>query len=83
VTDTVYRMWIGGEWCASESGGYINSINPANAECIARIPRGTKADAHKAAQAARTAFDQGEWPKMSYQDRGDILRQIAQIMESR
>ena len=83
MTDTVYKMWIGGEWCASESGEYIDSINPANSECIARIPRGTKADAYKAVQAARTAFDQGEWPTMSYQDRGDILRQIAQLIREK
>ena len=83
MTDTVYKMRIGGEWCASESGEYIDSINPANSECIARIPRGEKADADKAVQAARTAFDQGEWPKMSYQDRGDILRQIAQLIREK
>ena len=83
VTDTVYKMWIGGEWCESESGEYMDSINPATSECIAHIPRGTKADADKAVQAARTAFDQGEWPKMSYQDRGDILRQIAQLIREK
>jgi acyl-CoA reductase-like NAD-dependent aldehyde dehydrogenase len=73
-------MWIGGEWCESASKELLESINPATSEVNGCIPRGNEADAKKAIQAARTAFDQGEWPRMSYQERGDILRQIAQLI---
>ena len=83
MAGTDYKMWIGGEWCESASKESIDSINPATSEVIGSIPRGTEADAHKAIQAARSAFDQGEWPRMSYQDRGDILRQIAQLIREK
>ena len=83
MTDTDCRMWIGGKWCESESKEYIPSVNPATSECIGSIPRGTEADALKAVEAARTAFDEGDWPKMSYQDRGEVLRQIAQLIREK
>ena len=83
MAGTDYRMWIGGEWCESASKKSIDSINPATSEVLGSIPRGGEADAHKAVQAARAAFDQGEWPRMSYQDRGDVLRQIAQLVREK
>jgi betaine-aldehyde dehydrogenase len=83
MAGTDYKMWIGGEWCESASKASIDSINPATSEVLGSIPRGGEADAHKAVQAARAAFDQGEWPRMSYQDRGDVLRQIAQLVREK
>jgi len=83
MAGTGYKMWIDGEWCESVSRESLDSINPATSEVIGTIPRGTEADAHKAVKAARAAFDQGEWPRMSYQDRGDILRQIAQLVREK
>jgi len=83
LTDSVYKMWIGGEWYESELKEYLESINPANSEVNGLIPRGREGDAKKAIQAARVAFDQGRWPKMSYQDRGEVLRQIAQLIREK
>lgn len=83
MAGTDYKMWIDGEWCESASRESIDSVNPATSEVISTIPRGTEADAHKAVHAARSAFDEGEWPQMSYQDRGDILRQIAQLVREK
>jgi betaine-aldehyde dehydrogenase len=80
LTDKNYKMWIGGKWCESESKEYLKSINPANSEVNGLIPRGKAEDAKKAIQAARVAFDKGDWSEMSYQDRGEILRQIAQLI---
>ena len=76
-------MWIGGEWCEAESGEYLKSINPATSEVNGLIPRGGAADARKAIRAARSAFDQGEWPEMSYHDRGEILREIAALIREK
>lgn len=83
MTDKIYKMWIGGEWCESESKQFLESINPANSEVNGLIPRGEALDAKRALQAARVVFDQGQWPKMSYQDRGDVLRQIAQLIREK
>ena len=73
-------MWIGGEWCESESGAYVESINPATSEVIGYIPRGNTADVHKAVAAAKGAFEKGEWSQMNLQDRADVLRQIGELI---
>jgi len=84
LTDTkTYKMWIDGKWCEAESKDYLKSINPANSEVNGLIPRGRAADAQKAIKAARVAFDQGEWSEMSYQDRGEILQQIAGLIREK
>jgi len=83
MTDAACKMWIGGQWCESESRKYLSSINPATGEVAGRVPRGQAADIDCAVAAARQAFDEGEWPQMSYQDRGEVLRQIAQLIREK
>jgi len=80
MTDTAYGMWIGGQWCDSQEGECFSSINPATGEINGSVPRGQAADVDRAVAAARLAFDEGEWPRMSYQDRGEVLRQIAHLI---
>jgi len=76
-------MWIGGQWCESESRKCFSSINPATGEVTGEVQRGQAADVDCAVAAARQAFDEGEWPQMSYQDRGEVLRQIAQLIREK
>ena len=80
MADAAYRMWIGGQWCESVSKECFSSSNPATGEVTGMVPRGQAADVDRAVAAARQAFDGGEWPQMSYQDRGEILRQIAHLI---
>ena len=80
LTDRIYKMWIGGKWCESESKEWLKTINPANSQVNGLIPRGQTEDAKKAIEVARIAFDEGDWSTMSYPDRGDILRHIAQLI---
>ena len=49
------RMYINGEWVASESGEYFEAHNPATLEVIALVPQGTRPDADRAVQAAYAA----------------------------
>jgi aldehyde dehydrogenase (NAD+)/phenylacetaldehyde dehydrogenase len=83
MTDTDYKMWIGGQWCDSQAQECFESINPATGEVAGKVPRGQAADVGRAIVAARRAFDDGEWPRMSYRDRGEILRQIAQLIREK
>ena len=43
----------------------IEVISPHTEEVVGRVPEGTTADIDRAVQAARTAFDEGEWPRMA------------------
>lgn len=73
-------MLINGEWCDGKAREYMESINPATGEINAVFCRGDKHDVNRAVEAARTAFETGEWPAMGYKDRAEILRQIAEVI---
>jgi aldehyde dehydrogenase (NAD+) len=71
------RLFIGGDWVAPEGTDLIEVISPSTEEVVGRVPDGTEADIDKAVAAARTAFDRGPWPRMTPQERGEILAAAA------
>ena len=64
------KMLIGGQWVESKSGKTFPTVNPATGETICQVAEGDKADVDLAVKAARKAFEQGPWPKMSAAERG-------------
>jgi betaine-aldehyde dehydrogenase len=74
------RLFIGGEWIASEGTGTIEVISPTSEQVVARVPDATVADVDRAVAAARRAFDHGPWPKMAPADRGAILAKVAEAI---
>jgi len=74
-------MYIGGEFVASESGEWMDSVNPATGEVHGRVPAGTVGDVNMAVQAAAEA--QLDWGARSVWERGALLRKLAnRIRES-
>ncbi len=55
VARSVKRMFIGGQWVESESGELFDADSPATGEVIAQVPKGTRADAQRAVEAAHQA----------------------------
>ncbi len=76
------EMLIGGEWTGAGNGQLLEDINPANGEAVCRFPRGDATDVDRAVAAAREAFE-GPWGRMAGPERGEILRRMADILESR
>lgn len=75
-----YRMFIGGSWVDSESGGTFDVVNPATEETMAKVPLGTREDAKAAIDAARDAFDSGGWPERAPSERSLILWKLADLV---
>ena len=75
------KALINGVWQDAQSGGTFEVVNPANGEVIARVAACEKADVHLAVLAARKAFDEGPWRRMSAADRGKILWRIGDLIE--
>ncbi|MGH9023707.1 MAG: aldehyde dehydrogenase [Acidimicrobiia bacterium] len=75
-----YQMLIGGEWVDSKSGATFESVNPYTGEVWATIPFGQAEDVHAAVAAARYAFDEGPWGKMTGTERGRLLRRFAEVL---
>jgi len=78
-----YQLLIDNEWCEASDGGKFVTINPSTGQEIATVASATKEDVERAIRAARTAFDEGPWPKMSAMERGRILIKCAQLIMER
>ncbi len=70
-------MYINGEWVEAKSGQTKEIINPYNQEVIAIVPRGDREDARQAIQAAREAFERGDWRNTTASERGSLLFEVA------
>lgn len=68
-----YKHFIGGRYVDGVGTDSIERVSPANGQTVARYARGTTGDIDLAIEAARTAFDEGPWPRMSGMDRANIL----------
>ncbi|MDE1995966.1 MAG: aldehyde dehydrogenase family protein [Rhizobiaceae bacterium] len=76
-------MLINGASVPALSGETITRESPAHpGHVVSIIPRGTRADAERAIAAARAAFDNGPWPRMSSAERSRILYRVSELIEA-
>ena len=64
---------IGGERAAPAVAGVLEVICPSTEEPIGHVPLATDEDMDRAVAAARTAFDEGPWPRLSLEERAEVL----------
>jgi len=74
-------MLLDDQWVAALSGQWMEAINPATGEVLGRFPAGDAADADRAVQAARAAFETGPWPSMTPAQRAKILWRVGELIE--
>jgi aldehyde dehydrogenase (NAD+) len=78
------QLLIDGQWREAVSGKRFDTLNPATGEVITSVAEADKADVDLAVKAARKAFEDGPWSKMSATDRGKVISKLADlIMEHR
>jgi acyl-CoA reductase-like NAD-dependent aldehyde dehydrogenase len=75
-----YQMLIGGEWVDARSGRTFESINPYTGKAWAVMPEADEADVDAAVRAARAAFDEGPWGRMTGTERARLMRQFAAVL---
>jgi betaine-aldehyde dehydrogenase len=80
MTET-YLNYIDGKWIECESRKTFESCSPSTGEVVARAQDSGEFDVQKAVEAARRAFDDGNWRSMAGKDRALILNQFADLME--
>ena len=76
-------LFIGGSWTAASDGGTRDIHCPADGELAGSVSEGTAADADRAVQAARAAFDSGVWSGKSALERGTFLINVANRLRER
>ncbi len=77
------RLFIGGEWVAPSSDGVIGVVSPNSGCVVASVAEAREADMQLAVLAARKAFDQGPWPRLSPAERVGFLRAMAARLTER
>jgi aldehyde dehydrogenase (NAD+) len=76
------KLLIDGQWL--DSSRNFDTLNPATGEVLTQIAEASAADVDRAVAAARKTFDDrgAPWRKMSASERGRILWQLADLVES-
>ncbi|MGV0656565.1 aldehyde dehydrogenase [Mycolicibacterium thermoresistibile] len=77
------KLFIGGKWVQPSSSEVIEVHSPATGELVGKVPLAVEADVNAACAAARKAFDEGPWPRMSPQERAAVLGAAIKLMEER
>ena len=77
-----YLNFVNGEWVSSHTEDTYTVINPATGGKIAAVPQSDLQDTRAAIDAARAAFDQGKWPRMTPGDRAAALFKLANLIEA-
>ena len=75
-----YRMLIDGAWVPASDGAVFDSVNPSTGQVWSRVPEATAADVDRAVQAAHRAFKTGPWAAMLPNQRGQMLRKLADLL---
>ena len=81
--DVRTRFFINGEWRTPASNRQLSLISPVTEEVTISVPAGSFEDMDAAIGAARRAFDEGEWPRLSASDRARYLLRIADEIDRR
>jgi aldehyde dehydrogenase (NAD+) len=80
---TFDKLFIGTQWKDPAGTATIDVISPHSEELIGRVPEATTADVDAAVAAARQAFDNGPWPRMTPQERIAVVQKFTEIYATR
>jgi aldehyde dehydrogenase (NAD+) len=76
-------LFIDGEWAVPTGGELIEVVSPHTEQVVATVPEGTTADIDAAVDAARRAFDTGPWPRMSAEERIEVVQAFSNLYAGR
>lgn len=78
-----YQIYVDGAWRDPHGTATIDVIDPATEQLVGRVPSPDTSDVDRAVEAARRAFDDGDWPAWSNAARADLLDAIATAIDAR
>lgn len=70
------QFFIDGKWVDGSTGETIDVIDSGTEEVYFRVAAAGPQDVSAAVAAARTAFDEGPWPRLTHAERAEYLRQL-------
>ncbi|WP_242130449.1 aldehyde dehydrogenase family protein [Sphingobium sp. Sx8-8] len=76
-----HKLYIDGEWQTPTEEGAITVLDPATGMPIAKVPLAGREDVDRAVKAARTAFEEGPWSRMTPIERSKYIWRLADLIE--
>lgn len=76
------ELFIGGRWCKPATDKRLAVISPHTEQPIGEVPEAAPEDVDRAVAAARTAFDDGPWPRLSPDERMEKVEKLAAVYGS-
>jgi acyl-CoA reductase-like NAD-dependent aldehyde dehydrogenase len=77
------QFFIDGRWVAPSSDSTFDVVDSATEQPYFRVAEAQAPDMDRAVSAARTAFDEGPWPRLSHAERAEYLRRLAAGLKER
>ncbi len=74
------KHYIDNEFVPSADGSTFDTLNPTTNQPITQVASGSAAEIDRAVRAARKAFDEGPWPRMTPDERARYLRTIGDLI---
>ncbi|MBS0393139.1 MAG: aldehyde dehydrogenase family protein [Proteobacteria bacterium] len=75
------QLLIGGQWKAAQSGKTFATFNPATGQPLGQVAWADAHDVDLAVRAARRAFEDPAWSRISSMDRTKLLLRLADLIE--
>ncbi|XVE85052.1 hypothetical protein DITRI_Ditri17bG0061400 [Diplodiscus trichospermus] len=75
------QLLINGNFVDSASGKAFPTYDPRTGDVISHVAEGDAEDIDQAVSAARKAFDEGPWPKMTAYERSMVLFRFADLLD--
>jgi len=82
-TRSRYSLLIGGDSVESATGERFETVSPTSNLPVGTVATAGLEDVDRAVAAARRAFDDGPWPRMTPLERGRILRRVSDLLRER
>ena len=77
------KLFIGGQWKAPINQEVIEIRSPHDQSVVGKAAQASPADIDLAVAAARKAFDNGPWPKMTPGERQDLVARFNELHAAR
>ena len=76
-----HKNLINGQWVEAASGESFATFNPATGEVLSNVAAGNSVDIDRAVKAARAAFEEGPWSRMTASERTKLIWKLADLLE--
>jgi aldehyde dehydrogenase (NAD+) len=80
---TFDTLYVGGQWLPPSTTDVLDVWSPHDRSLVGSAPHAAPADVDRAVAAARQAFDEGPWPRVSPGERQAVVARLSELHTAR